>query len=144
MMNSSTINLSEGLEQFNLVFTDRGEAVTIEFNPHDSDMLMRIEKSQENIENALKDLSAVDSGKTDALLRAGNLIRGEIDYIFGNKISDKVFQYCGPLTLNAAGVTFVERFLAAVTPHIRSRIHDANRASADRIAKHTAKYTNKK
>lgn len=142
-MSSNTINLSEGLEEFNLVFTDRGEAVTIAFNPSDTDIIVRIEKSRENIEAAFAELSKEDNSEAASITRAGDIIRQEIDYIFGSKISDKVFMYCSPLTVNADGVTFVERFLAAVTPHIQSRINGANRASAERIAKYTAKYAKK-
>lgn len=142
-MSSNTINLSEGIEQFNLVFTDRGEAVTIAFNPSDTDILMRIEKSRENIESALAEIPKDETDSAKVVMRAGDIIRKEIDYIFGSKISDKVFMYCSPLSLNASGVTFAERFLAAVTPHIQSRISDANRASAERVAKHTAKYARK-
>ena len=92
-----------------------------------------------------KALDEIPDGEnnTEVLEKVNTAIRGEIDYIFGATISDKVFKFCGPLALDSKGVTFVERFLAAVTPYITSRIDEANKASAARIAKHTAKYAKK-
>ena len=141
-MATSTIQLTEDLEHFNLVFSERGEAVDIAFNPRDTDMILRIHTSQENIGKTLEEVAGVESD-TEALENINAAIRAEIDYIFGAPISDKVFQFCGPLALDSKGVTFVERFLAAVTPYITSRIDEANKASAARIAKHTAKYAKK-
>lgn len=142
-MSSNTINLSEGLEEFNLVFTDRGEAVTIAFNPSDTDIIMRIEKSRENIEAALA--GAIKRGQRRSCVNhtCGRYNPAGDRLYFCKQDQCKVFKFCSPLTVNADGVTFVERFLAAVTPHIQSRINDANRASAERIAKHTAKYVKK-
>ena len=141
-MATSTIKLTEDLEHFNLVFTERGEAVDIAFNPRDTDMILRIEKSKENIGKALDEIPDGENN-TEVLEKVNTAIRGEIDYIFGATISDKVFKFCGPLALDSKGVTFVERFLAAVTPYITSRLEEANKASAARIAKHTAKYAKK-
>ena len=139
-MATSTIKLTEDLEHFNLVFTERGEAVDIAFNPRDTDMILRIEKSQGNIDKALDE---IPDGENNTEEKVNTAIRSEIDYIFGAPISDKAFKFCGPLALDSKGVTFVERFLAAVTPYITSRIDEANKASAARIAKHTAKYAKK-
>lgn len=135
---NNTITIDDGLETFNLVFKGRDEAVEISFNPNDTNILIRIEKSQENIENALKDIPEGEDAET--LEKVNEVIYNEVDYIFGNKISDKVFKHCSPLALNDKGETFAERFLAAVAPHIRSRIEAAQKASNERMAKYTAKY----
>lgn len=136
---NNTIVLDDGLETFNLVFKGRDEAVAISFNPNDIDMLIRIKKSQENIANALKDIP--DGEDTETLQKINEVVYNEIDYIFGSKISDKVFKHCSPLALNDKGETYVERFLNAVAPHISSRIEAAQKASNERVAKYTAKYT---
>lgn len=135
---SNTITIDDGLETFNLVFKGRDEAVAISFNPNDTDILIRIKKSQENIANALKDIP--EGEDTETLQKINEIVYAEIDYIFGNKISDKVFKHCSPLSLNAKGETYVERFLAAVAPYIRSRIEAAQQASNKRMVKYTAKY----
>ncbi|MBQ9428617.1 MAG: hypothetical protein IJU41_03625 [Clostridia bacterium] len=138
---NNTIALSEGLEQFNLVFTDRDDdAVTISFNPYDTDIVIRISQSQENISRALDEFKGEGESSAETLERINGVIYDEIDRIFDSKISDKVFKHCSPLSLDAKGVTFAERFLNAVTPHITGRIQAANKASAARIAKHTGKY----
>ncbi len=137
---ANTIKLNEGLEPLDVVFEDRGEVVRIHFNPRDTDLALRIMQSQDNIRAAVE---ALPEGEDDAakLEQVNGVIRAEIDRIFGAKVSDGVFKFCGPLTPDKDGVTFVERFLAAVAPYIVGRIDEANKASAARIAKHTAKYT---
>ena len=50
---NNTININSGLESVNLVFEDRDEIVTISFNPSDMDIILRINKSQENIKKEL-------------------------------------------------------------------------------------------
>lgn len=135
---NNTITLDEGLETFNLVFKERDEAVPISFNPNDTDIMIRIKKSQENIANALKEIPEGEDAET--LQKINEVIYNEIDYVFGNKISDKVFKHCSPIATNDKGETFVERFLNAVAPHIRSRIEAAQKASNERMAKYTAKY----
>ena len=137
---NTTITLDEGLETFNLVFKEREEAVPISFNPNDTDIMIRIKKSQENIANALKEIPEGEGEDAETLQKINEVIYNEIDYVFGNKISDKVFKHCSPIATNDKGETFVERFLNAVAPHIRSRIEAAQKASEARIAKHTAKY----
>ena len=79
-MATSTIKLTEDLEHFNLVFTERGEAVDIAFNPRDTDMILRIEKSQENIGKALDEIPDGENN-TEVLEKVNTAIRGEIDYI---------------------------------------------------------------
>ncbi len=136
---NSTIVLDEGLETFNLVFKGREGAVEISFNPSDTDLIIRLEKSAANIEKALADIP--EKADAETLAKANEIIYEQVDYIFGNKISDKVFKNCSPIALNAKGELFIERFMKAVTPYIKDRIVAAREASAARIAKHTSKYT---
>ncbi len=136
---NATITLDEGLETFNLVFKGREEAVAITFNPKDHDLIVRTEKAVANITKALDEMP--DDGTAESREKARQLVCDEIDYIFGSKISDKVFKNCSPLTSYETGETFVERFLAAVAPYIRQRIEAAEKASLERIKKYTDKYT---
>lgn len=145
-MANNIIKMNEGLEKFNLVFTDRNDsAVEIAFNPYDTDILIRMKKAEGNINEAMKTLekSAEEEPDTETLSRVNEIVGREIDYIFGNKISARVFQNCGPLSMNAAGETFVERFMRAVAPYIRSRVDEAGRAGAERMEKHVGKYAAK-
>lgn len=135
----NTITLDEGLETFNLVFKGRDEAVAITFNPKDHDLLVRTEKAVANITKALSEIPDDDTAENRE--KAREFVCNEIDYIFASKISDKVFKNCSPLTSYETGETFVERFLAAVAPYIRQRIDAAEKASLERIKKHTDKYT---
>lgn len=146
-MESNTIKLAEGLEKFNLVFTDRDdEAVEISFNPNDTDIILRIKKATDNISAELEKIGNGESQGSSAeyLRQINEVIYREIDCIFGNNVSEKVFKHCGPLSLNSDGISFAERFLTAIAPHIQKRIEETNKASAMRISKHTAKYGNGK
>lgn len=136
---NSTILLDEGLETFNLAFKGRDDVVAISFNPSDPDLILRLEKSIVNIDEAIAGVSDDDTG-TEKLKKINEAICEQVDFIFGNNISDKVFKHCSPLATNSKGELFVERFMDAVTPYIRDRAIAARKASEARMAKHTAKY----
>ena len=139
---NTTIVLDEGLETFNLLFKERDEAVAITFNPSDTDLVIRLEKSIAAIDEALAGISGDDTS-SETLKKINEVIYEQVDFIFGNKISDKVFKHCSPIATNAKGETFVERFMNAITPYIRDRVAAARQASVARVSKHTAKYEKK-
>lgn len=153
---NGTISVDSNLEKFTLVFKDRkGAAVDIYFDPCDFDMIARFGDAKNNIESELskmeselsefKEEDEKDTDKAAELIKKTNdIIYSEVDKIFGNNISEEVFKYCSPLSLNSSGVTFIERFFNAVLPVISDRCSAAKKASDERIARHTDKYKNKK
>lgn len=149
---NNTININSGLESVNLVFEDRNEVVTISFNPSDMDIILRINKSQENIKKELdkipselklnSDMSEEEEFSEYAVFiqKVNDLIYKEVDSIFGNSVSKEVFKFCNPLSADKSGLTFIERFLNAVAPYIKERIEKTKKATEKRVDKHIGKY----
>lgn len=149
---NNTININSGLESVNLVFEDRNEVVTISFNPSDMDIILRINKSQENIKKELDkipselklnpNMSEEEEFSEYAVFiqKVNDLIYREVDSIFGNSVSKEVFKFCNPLSADKSGLTFIERFLNAVAPYIKERIEKTKKATEKRVDKHIGKY----
>lgn len=149
---SDDIIVNSGLVTYNVVFEDRGISVPISFNPNDMNMLTRLEESQKNIEKATEEIpddinvsedSENISEYSEIIKKINDIVYKEIDNIFGNAISKKIFQFCSPLSADKNGITFIERFMNAIAPVMQRDIQQAQAESDKRIAKHIAKYQKK-
>ena len=137
------ITLTKGLRPFELRFTDAEETVTIYFNPTDPDLLKRLMEVEKRIdgklENVRKKTKRKDVNKAKDFINAAEemkeIIYNEVDYAFGNKISDKVFEHCSPLTI-INGKYFLTIFLETMSPVIAKIITEENES----LMKHIGEY----
>lgn len=139
------ITLSTNLKTVQLDFADRGATAEIQFDPTDPNLAVRFSEMEGRIKEEISKLPEVEldaDGKPKDLSFIENIkeinqiIYEEIDRVFGNKISQTVFQYCSPFSVSK-GRYFVMQFIEAIAPLIRKNIAEENKA----LNKHLAKYT---
>lgn len=142
------ITLKKGLEPLEIYFEDADEAVTIYFNPSDSDLPKRLLEAQKIIEEKSKDIKPFEldeNGTPDAescieyFNETNAAICNAIDYAFGNKISDKLFLHCGPFTI-IDGEYFILQFLEQITPVLEEKIKADRGKASEKMNKYLAKY----
>ena len=139
---SNTIRLDTGLKTYNLIFTDRDDdCVQISFNPNDIGIIERIESAGDRISKAIEENPEAFDDTSTVATEVRKLIYEQVDYIFGNAISEKVFKHCHPLSVDSkSGKYYIERFINAVAPVIKRDVEASNKASQKRMDKHLAKY----
>ena len=142
------ITLNKGLEPFDIYFKDIGQHSTIYFNPSDSDLPKRLIECKDIVEKKAKEIKPyeVDENgvpQSDDCLRfleeTNQVVYDAIDYAFGNKISDTVFEHCGAFSV-VNGEYQILNFLNAITPEIEKMVK-ANQKTANRkMDKYLEKY----
>lgn len=136
------IKLNKGLQPFDLYFEDIDKHETIYFNPSDSDLVSRLAKSVENIKNLLIDFKTNpddDAYKiVEKIDETEKTICNEIDYGFGNKVSDTVFKHCGVMSV-VNGEFYILTFFDAILPEIKKMSGGLQRQASS----NTQKYINK-
>lgn len=139
------LTVTSGLRPFKIYFEDRNETVTIYFNPVDPKLpqkLLDIEKKIEknfNINKRKEEGTINENDYLKVISELDNFVRSEIDYAFGNKISDKVFRFCSPLSI-INGKYFFTIFLETLMPAIVKSIYEENES----LNKHIGEYLNDK
>ena len=142
------MKLSTGKVAFPIEF-DNGDKQTIYFNPNDPDLMIRIKNFGARVQEKIKDLEDVEltnEGKpkhieqVETFEKMQNIIKFELDYIFGGSVSDVVFKHLSPFAI-VDGEYFVEQFIKAITPEIEHEIKKAKSNVANRISKHIDKYS---
>lgn len=106
---------------------------TIRFNPSDVGIAERFREAYKAID---KRMSEKREGDTVALI--GELdaeIKAQIDFIFNQPVSEKVFGRQSPMA-PVGGKMLFERFLEAVLPVITESIEKERKASSERIGKY--------
>ncbi len=140
---SSKLSIKNVLEPFEIYFEDKDETVTIYFNPTDPDLLIRFFEVEKRVEKKIRNIGQRKAVKNKdkaenylSLIKETNkVIYDEVDYAFGNKISDKVFKYCSPLAI-VNGKYFITTFFEAIAPVIEKNISDAN----EKLNEHIKEY----
>lgn len=144
-----SINYEEGYKEFNL---NGDESRVIRFNPGDPNIMLRAEEAQErinewkgkieNIELNAEGTAASEEGDARSMLREFNdLIRRELDYIFGADIYDIAFGKQSPLCIVGEKKSFlVEAFLESAMQIIEKETEEFAKTSRARVSKYTKEY----
>lgn len=139
------IELSTKMETFEIEFKDRNTSVEISFNASDPELAVRFDDMRKRIGKKLNNITNIELDEkgnphkldeVDIIRKLNKCISDEIDFAFGNKISDKLFQFCSPMAITGNEL-FVEQFIKAITPVIKETVMKNNRE----LDKHLAKYT---
>lgn len=138
------ISVKTGKKRYLVVDEYDKKLGVVEIDPADTGILKRTEDAQVNIQEALNELSSLsdDIGKkemADKLTSIDTRIREELNALFNYDVSSVVFKKTHCIS-TSNGVTFVERFLDAITPIIEKEFDKEFEASSKRIRKYTEKY----
>lgn len=145
------ITLGSGLETFEIEFKDRGITTEIAFNPSDPDLAKRLMEAQNIIEENSKEVQSFEmdengipniAGCVNYFNETNKVVFDAIDYAFGNKVSDKIFQFCSPFAI-VGEEFFMLHFLKKITPIIEKMIVDNQKKASANANKHLAKYMKK-
>ena len=138
------IVVNSGLKEYEIYFEDRNESVTIAFNPADTGLAVRFKDLEPRVNKRLEGLTDIeldadgnpkDLSFTKNIELVNEALSEELDWAFGNKISDKLFSKCDPLS-SCNGEYFVVQFIRRMTPVIKADIERENKA----IQKHMKGY----
>lgn len=146
-----SFDMPVSFQKFTINFPEVNDSVDIFFNPTDEALPSRLFEAQKKIEErskALGDFKIDENGlpEADEYIEKSNELRqiiyDEIDYAFGNKISDKLFKYCSPLTVTNGKYYFLQ-FIEKITPILKEIIEEENKKASAYANKHLAKYMKK-
>lgn len=112
------------------------EIGVIYINPSDFNILTRLEKVKKNMEN-IPDFKEDITG--EGINEADRYVREQVDYLFGENVSDTVFKNQHSLS-TLKGVTFAERLIKGLTPVIEQIITDEAKSSEERMNKYISVY----
>lgn len=115
---------------------DNEELGNFKFNPNDLDIVRRYEdvaKEFDSIE--IKE----DTGVED-VLKISDLVKDQVDYLLGYKVSDTLFGKCNPLTLTGNGDFYIENVLSGIAGLIEETSGKRLAKKQARIKRATAKY----
>ena len=134
------ITVGSGLETFEIEFVDRGVTAEIAFNPSDPDLPKRLYEAQNIIdENGVPNIE----GAVDYLNEANQIVYDAVDYAFGNKISDVLFQHCSPYAI-VNGEYFIWTFFNAMAPVLEDIINKSQKKANENMNKYLSKYMKKR
>lgn len=148
---ANKIVLDSGLETFEIEFKDRGITTEISFNPSDPDLAKRFMEMQNIIEERSKNVPAFDLDEkgspkvdscVDCLNEINQVIYDAIDYALGNKVSDKIFQFCSPFAV-VNGEYFMRHSINQIMPIVHNGIEKGQKKASANANKHLAKYLKK-
>ena len=114
----------------------------ITINPKDMSFFGKAQKMRDTILHYMDDIDITDQSKDENEIvklfdDTDNMIKAEIDKLFGNGTSTVIFGSQSSLsTIN--GVTFVERFMTAFMPIIQQEFQAELNNSSARIDKYTS------
>lgn len=141
------MKLSTGKVSFPIEF-DNGDKDVIYFNPNDPDLIVRMKNLQKRVNEKISGFEDVqleaDGTPTqmeavESFEKMQNIIKDELDYAFGNSVSDVVFKHCSPFAI-VDGEYFVVQFITAITPEIEKHVKKAQADVEKKMKKHIGKY----
>lgn len=107
--------LDDGYKEFTI---NNDPDRVIRFNPTDTALVERFKKSQKTLDALIKELGETKpDNMEEALERIDTAIKREVDAIFNQPVSEKVFGNQSPLAM-VGGKPLFERFFEAVIPVI--------------------------
>ena len=135
----NSINFEEGYKEFNI---NGDKNRIIRFNPADYSIIERAVQAKKTILNSVNELKIIeddDESIAEAMKKANEIVKENINYIFGADVADIVFGVQSPLS-EVGGETLVEKFLDAVTPIITNAIEENKKKKATKVSKYTERY----
>lgn len=126
------INFDDGYKEFTI---NNDPDRTIRFNPSDVAIVERLHKASDALEKLISENTEADAA--EAIERMDAAIREQVDYIFNQPVSNKVFGNQSPMA-PVGGKMLFERFLEAATPIIMSHVKAERKASEKRISKYVS------
>jgi len=131
------LNFDNGLK----TYTVNGCA-QISFNPSDARFNQKMHALLKRIEEIVNDNPELSADDADAYYAFMNdrdrAIRNEVDAVFGDGISDKIFPY--DCTAVSDGMPMVVNFLLAILDEVESNVDEQTKAASPRVAHYTAKW----
>lgn len=132
------INFDDGYKEFSI---NNDPDRTICFNPSDVAIVERFHKASGALEKLIAENGEKEAGTpedtAEAIKGLDEAIREQIDYIFNQPVSNKVFGNQSPMA-PVGGKMLFERFLEAVIPVITSYMKAEMKASEKRISKYVS------
>lgn len=139
------ILVNSGKKRYQIVDEYDNELGVIVIDPKDVNLVKRAMTAKDNILAYIDKAAALsdDAGKEKDVIKEiseiDEMIKKELNTMFGYDISSVVFKETNCLsTLN--GVTFIERFLEAISPVLEKEFDKEMKASESRVSKYTARY----
>lgn len=130
------LKIDLGLRTFNVEDADGNAIGTIRFNPSDIGFVGRWQAFQDR---AVK-LGDEPPATPQAMAQADAELKELLDKVFAAPCSDTLFQGLSCFALCEDGRFVLTNVVEALVPEIKDAIAKAQKASEDRMAKHTAAY----
>ena len=105
---------------------DNEELGNFKFNPNDLDIIRRYE-------DVAKQFGSIE-------IKISDLVKDQVDYLLGYKVSDTLFGKCNPLTLTGNGDFYIENVLSGIAGLIEETSGKRLAKKQARIKRATAKY----
>lgn len=121
---------------------DGGEFIgEFKFNPTDSNILTRMENVIDFFNSVEFSDDMTEDQKFEATKELCQKICEQFDYLFGRKVSDGVFENCGPLSVTESGDFFFEDILDKIGQIIESVMNVRVEKKLKKVREATKKYT---
>ncbi len=128
------INFDDGYKEFTI---NNDPDRTIRFNPSDVAIVERLNKASDALQKLVAEKADEPENTAETIERLDAAIKEQVDYIFNQPVSDKVFGNQSPMA-PVGGKMLFERFLEAATPVIMSHVKAERKASEKRIGKYVS------
>lgn len=132
------LQIDYGYRTYSIEDSEGNVVGSVRFNPSDPGMAGRWSEAQKVIDKIVSD----DPQTPAEIYEADRAIKAQLDYIFAAPVADVLFAGQSSISLLPDGSLLLEAVLDAVKPIVQQAQAQAQKASAERMAKHTAKYQN--
>lgn len=142
-----TLEVDTGLIEVELKDVTGKVLGSFEFSPTDSDIVNRY-KDVVKAFNEVKAPEGLLNGEatdeeTDAFqIGFSDMVREQLDYLLGHKVSDSIFGMCGPLTLLENGEFYYEHVVEGIGNLIAQVVEERIDEKLEKVKSATAKYEN--
>lgn len=115
---------------------DNEELGNFKFNPNDLDIVRRYE----DVAKKFDAIEIKEDAGVDDVLKVSDLVKEQMDYLLGYKVSDTLFGKCNPLTLTGNGDFYIENVLIGIAGLIEETSGKRLAKKQAKIKRATAKY----
>ncbi len=135
---SKSIRINTG-ERVNIENSDGELMGYFYFNPADVDMITRCDVVRKNLDKILDELKEAEAAE-EAIIKANNGIREQMDYLLGNEAGKILFKYNSPISVMADGTIYGLYAFNAVAAFIEQEVTERSEKMKSQIDKYTAQY----
>jgi hypothetical protein len=141
------MKLNTGKVAFPIEF-DNGDKDCIYFNPNDPDLIFRMKQFKDRLAEktkSLEDVELTNEGKPsndeqiETFEKLQNILKDELDYVFGGEVSKVVFKHCSPFAF-VGGKYYMEHFMDAIRPEIEKHIKKSSLDFQKKANKYIGEY----